>query len=143
MSTLPNTLLQKLLPLVPLTVTVPEVFVAATATFLSDAYDDLEETLNYMKSFKLKSYPGDNVTDCCAEILVDAERLDSAVAFKPEHLGYITRIFEDTSYSIFNLWVTQKYKEVMEFVKKPAAVSSICIFLVWNWLSLEREIYWS
>ena len=65
-----------------------------------------------MKILKLKSYPGENVTDCCAAILVDAERLESAGAFMPEHLGYITRIFEDTSDSRFCLWVIQKYKEV-------------------------------
>ena len=45
--------------------------------------------------------------------------LESAGAFKPEHLGYIIRIFEDTSDSRFNLWATHKYKKVMEFVKKP------------------------
>ena len=65
-----------------------------------------------MKSLKLKSYPGENVTDCCAAILVDAERLDSSGAFKPKHLRYITRIFEDTSDSRFRLWAIQKYKEV-------------------------------
>ena len=54
-----------------------------------------------MKSLKLKSYPGENVTDFCAEILLDAVRLESSGAFKPEHLGYITRIFEDTSDSRF------------------------------------------
>ena len=49
---------------------------------------------------------------------MDAERLESAGAFKPEHLGYITRIFEDTSDSRFRLWAIQKYKEVMQFIKK-------------------------
>ena len=71
-----------------------------------------------MKSLKLKSYPGENVTDCCAAILVDAERLESAGAFNPEHLGYIIRIFEDTSDSRFRLWAIQKYKEVTEFIRK-------------------------
>ena len=56
-----------------------------------------------MKSLKLKSYLGENVTDCCVAILVDAERLESAGAFKPDHLGYITRIFEDTSESRLHL----------------------------------------
>ena len=92
-STLSNTLLQKVLTLVPLTSTRPEVFVATMTTFLSGSYDYLEETLNHMKSLKLKRYPGESVTDYCAEILVDAERLESAVAFKPDHLWYITRIF--------------------------------------------------
>ena len=50
--------------------------------------------------------------------MVDAECLESAGAFKPEHLGYITRIFEDTSDSRFRLWAIQKYKEVTEFIKK-------------------------
>ena len=71
-----------------------------------------------MKSIKLKSYPWEKITDCCAAILVDAERLDCSGAFKPEHLGYITRIFEDTSDSRFRLWAIQKYKEVTEFIKK-------------------------
>ena len=88
-----NTLLQKVLTMLPLTATGPEVFVSTMTIFLSDSYDTLEETLNHMKSLKLKSYPGENVTDCCAAILVDSERLESAGAFKPEHLGYITRIF--------------------------------------------------
>ena len=109
---LSNTLLQKLLTLVPLTSTGPEVFVATMTTFLSDSYDALEETLNHMNSLKLKGYPGENVTDFCAAILVDAERLDSDWAFKPEHLGYTTHIFEDTSDSRFRLWAIQKYKEV-------------------------------
>ena len=107
-STLSNTLLQKLLTLGPLTATVPEVFVTTMTTFISDSYDALEETLNHMKSLKLKSYPGGDVTDCCAAILVGAERLESAGDFNPEHLGYITRIFEDTYDSIFRLWGIQK-----------------------------------
>ena len=78
----------------------------------------MEETLNNTKSLKLKSYPGENVTDCCAVILVDADRLESSGDFKPEHLGYITRIFEDTSNSRFCLWDIQKYKEVTEFINK-------------------------
>ena len=52
-------------------------------------------------------------------IFVNVESLESAGAFKPEHLGYIISIFKDTSKSIFHLWATHKYKEVMEFVNKP------------------------
>ena len=73
-----NTLLQKVLTLVPLTATRPEVFVATMTKFLSNYYDYLEENLTCMKSLKLKSYPGENVTDCFAEILVDSELLESA-----------------------------------------------------------------
>ena len=89
--------------MVPLIETGPEVFVATMTTFLSEYYDALEETLTHMNILKLKSYPGENFTDCCAEILVYAERLESAGAFKPEHLGYIIRVFEDTSDSRFLL----------------------------------------
>ena len=71
-----------------------------------------------MKNIKLKIYPGENVTDCCVAVLLDAEHLESAGAFNPEHLGYITRIFEHTSDSRFRLWAIQKYKEVTEFIKK-------------------------
>ena len=117
-STLSNTLLQKVLTLVTLTATGPEVFVAIMATFLSNSYDALEETLNHMKSLKLKNYPGENVTDCCVAILVYAVRLESAGAFKPEPLGYITLIFEDTSDPRLRLWDIHKYKEVTDFIKK-------------------------
>ena len=86
-STLSNTLLQKVLTLVPLTETGPEVFVATMTQFISDSYDALEETINHLKSLKLKSYLGENVTDCCASILADAEPLESDGAFNPEHLG--------------------------------------------------------
>ena len=83
-STLSNTLLQKVLTLVPMTATGPEVFVVTMTSFLYDYYDALEETLNHMKSHKLKNYPGEKVTDCCVAILVDAERFESAGDFKPE-----------------------------------------------------------
>ena len=62
-STLSNNLIQKVLKLVPLTATGPEVFFATMATFLSDSYDALEETHTHMKSLKLKIYQGENVTD--------------------------------------------------------------------------------
>ena len=71
-----------------------------------------------MKSLKLRNYPRENVTDYCAVILVYTERLESAGAIKTEHLGYINRIFEDTSDSRFCLWDIQKYKKVTEFIKK-------------------------
>ena len=45
-------------------------------TFLSDSYDALEDILTQMKSLKLIIYPGENVTDCSAAILVDAEHLE-------------------------------------------------------------------
>ena len=81
----------------------PEFIVATMTIFLYDSYGTLEETLTHMKSLKLKIYPGENVTDCCAWILVDAEGLESAGTLKPEHLGYITHIFEDNSDSIFRI----------------------------------------
>ena len=86
--------------------------------FLSNSYDTLEENITYMKSLKVKSYPGENVTDCCDEILVDAERLESDGDFNPEHIGYITYIFEDNSDPRFCIWEIQKYKDITEFIKK-------------------------
>ena len=102
----------------PITATVPEVFVATMTIFLSDYYDGLEETLTHTKSIKIKSYPGENVTDYCATILVDNEILESSGALNPEHLGYNTRIFEDNSDSRFHIWYIQKYKKVTQFIKK-------------------------
>ena len=61
--TLSTTLLQKVLTLVLLTATGPEVFVTTMNKFLSYYYDYLEETLIHMKILKLKSYLGENATD--------------------------------------------------------------------------------
>ena len=74
-SNLSNTILQKLLTLVPLTATGPGVFVTTIATLISDSHDTLKETLNHMKNLKLKIYSRENVIYFCAEILVDDERL--------------------------------------------------------------------
>ena len=87
-------------------------------TTISDSYYSLVDTLTHMKNLKPKDHPGRDVADCYDEIFVNVESLESAWAFKPEHLGYIIIIFENTSGSIFHIWATQKYKEVMEFVKK-------------------------
>ena len=105
--------------MVPLIATGPEVYVATMTTIISDSYYSLVDTINQMKNLKLKDHPGRDAADCYDAILVNVESLESAGAFKPEHLGYIIRIFENTSNSIFQIWATQKYKEVMEFVKKP------------------------
>ena len=46
------------------------------------------------------------------------ERLEISGSFKPEHLRYIIYIFEGTSDSRFLLGATQRYKDVIEFVRK-------------------------
>ena len=71
-----------------------------------------------MKSLKLISYPGENVKDWCVAILVDADHLESAGAFKPDYLWYITCIFGDNYDWRFRLWAIHKYKEVSEFINK-------------------------
>ena len=92
-STFLSALLQKVLKLVLLTETGPEFYVATMNTIIYDSYDSLVETLNHMKSLKLKDHLGENVTDYCDTILVYAECLESAGSFKPEHLSYIICIF--------------------------------------------------
>ena len=74
------------------------------------------DTLNHINNIKLKDHTGRDAADCYDAILVNVESLESAGSFKPEHLGYIIHIFENTSNFRFHLWATQKYKEVMEFV---------------------------
>ena len=96
----------------------PELYVAVITTVLYDSYDALQYTLDHLRRIKLNSYTWGNVADLCAEILVDSERLDSSVAFKPGCLIYITCVFEDNSDSVLRLWAIQKYKENMEFIKK-------------------------
>ena len=92
-------LLQKVLKLVLRKATGPEVYFASITTVLSDSYSYLVETLNHLKIIKLKDHLWGNVEDCCDAILVNAERLESAVAFKTEHLGCIICIIKDNSNS--------------------------------------------
>ena len=120
MSTLSNTVLQKVQKIGLLTATGPEVYVATMTTILSDYYYSLVDTLNHTKRLKLKDHPGGDVADCYNKILVNVEILESAGSFKPKHLRYIIRIFEDTSDYRFHLLANQKYKEVMEFFKKTS-----------------------
>ena len=58
MSTLSNNILLKVLTLVLLTATVPEVYVTTMTTILSDLYYSLVDTLNQIKILKLKDNPG-------------------------------------------------------------------------------------
>ena len=78
----------------------------------------LQETLNYLKSIKIKCHLEDNVTDFCAAILVEAGNLESDGAFNPYDLVYITRISENNSDPRYHLWETHKYNVVMDFTKK-------------------------
>ena len=118
-----NDLLQKVLTLLPLTATGPDVYVATMTAIISNYYYSLVDTLKHTKSLKLKDYPGGGgVANCYDAIFLNVESLESDRAFNPEHLGYIIRIFEDTSNSRLHPWATQKYKEVMESVKKPFIV---------------------
>ena len=66
-------LLQKVLKLVPLTATGLEVYVVTMTTVISNSCASLVETLNHMKSLKLKDFLGENVSDFCDTILVDSE----------------------------------------------------------------------
>ena len=74
--------------------------------------------MNYLKSLKLNIYSGENIADCCATVMVSTESLESDGSFKPDHIGYITRMFEDTSDYRFLLWEIYNYKQVKYLIKK-------------------------
>ena len=59
---------------------------------------------------QIRDDPGENFSEFGATILVDSERLESDRAFDPENLGFITHIFENTSYPISHIWEYHKYK---------------------------------
>ena len=62
-STLLSGLLQKILKLVPLTATGPEIYVAAMNIVFSGSYNYLVDTLNHMNILKLKDHPGGGVAN--------------------------------------------------------------------------------
>ena len=78
-------------------------YVSTITTIISDSYYSLVDTLNHTKNLKLKYHPCRDAADCYDAILVNLESLESSVAFNPEHLGYIIRIFEDTCDYIFHI----------------------------------------
>ena len=112
-STFSNDLLQKVLALVLLTATGPEVYVATMTTIIPDYYYSLADTLNHTHNLKLKDHLGRDFVDCYDAILVNVESLEIAGSFNPDHLVYIICIFENNYDSRFHLWATQKYKGVM------------------------------
>ena len=81
-----------------------EVYVATMTIFISNSYGNFEDTINHLKSIKLKRHLGENVKNWCAAILIDTERLKSGRVFNPDHLGYIIHIFEDTSGYRLHIW---------------------------------------
>ena len=93
----------------PLAETGPEVYVSTMTKVISNYYASLEDNLIHFKGIKLKHHLGEDVTELCAAILVDADCIESARAFKPEHLGYITNIFENTFDPIFHFRSTHRY----------------------------------
>ena len=61
-STLSKDVLKKVMTLVLLTSTGPEVYVATIPTIISDSYYSLVDNINHMKRLKLKYNPGGG---CC------------------------------------------------------------------------------
>ena len=76
-ATLSYAFLQKILKLVSLIATGPEVYVTTMTIVLYNSYDYLVDTLNHMKSLKLKDNPWENVAYCCDTIVVDVELLET------------------------------------------------------------------
>ena len=98
-----NTIIWKVLTFLTMIATEPWVYVATITTGISYLCSDLEDTINHLKSFKLNSYPVDNVQYLFAEILVNSDHLESVRAFKTDKHRYITRIFGNTYDAIFSL----------------------------------------
>ena len=108
-----NDLLQKVLTLVPPTATGPEVYVATMTNIISDSYYSMMDNLNQMKNLKLKDHPDRYAADCHDKILVNVESLESDGAFKPEHLGYIIRIFENLDFKAGLLRNTRRLQSLL------------------------------
>ena len=87
----------------PLTSNGTEVYVYTMTNIISCYYDSLGETLNHLKSLKLKFHPGGNVAYFCGAILLYAEHLEYSEVFNTDHLGNITHIYKNNSDPIFHL----------------------------------------
>ena len=64
--------------------------------------------------------------------MVYAEFLDITTAFKSKKLGYITHILYNTSDPKLHLWDNNKYKEVVDLIKK--------LHICYEYAMLPKEI---
>ena len=93
-NTLDNDVITKVTTLTKLIYSGTGVFLTTMFTVMLELYETLEANLTHMKTVKLDSISGENVTNCCSSIVSDKQRLDSFEALKPENLSYICRILE-------------------------------------------------
>ena len=141
-STLTNDILQKVLTLVPMTATGPEVYAVTMTTITSDSYYYLVDTLNHTKNLKLKDRPGRDVVDCYDAILVNVESLESDGAFNPEHFGYIIRILYNTSDSRFHLRALRITRRLWSLLRNLYCVTktSCTLMILLSRVSLFKNI---
>lgn len=96
----------------------PVVLVALLRLVYSDGYDAIETLKTELKAIELKTFPGENVVDCCTVIIDKCERMDTAEAFSQELLCTIVRIFEAASERQFSDWEMKRYRETQVHVKE-------------------------
>jgi len=110
-------LLQKLLREVSISASGPVTLVALLRLVQLDSYEAMELTKEKLKKLTLKNYPGENVEQCCADIVMYAEQLDSAGSFEAPLLCSIAKTFESASEERFRLWGMKTYDRCKDYVK--------------------------
>ena len=96
----------------------PVVLVALLHLLYSDCYDSIETLKSELNAIELKKYPGENVVDCCSDIVDKCERLDTAEAFSQDLLCKILCIFEASSERPFSDWAMKRYHDAQAQLKE-------------------------
>ena len=90
-------------------------------TMMSESY---EPTLTHMKNIKQAYFTGKSFSDCCASIVSNEDRLDSAGVLNPEYLEDLSSILEESKDNCFQVWEMVKYHKVTNFLLQLRAKNS-------------------
>lgn len=110
-------ILGKLLREVSIDASGPETYSALMRVVYSDSYLAMQKIKRQLEAIKLSAYSGENVEQCCDNILSHSDQLDAAGAFAPDLLCTIVQIFEGTTDHRLMTWAMTRYEIVAARVK--------------------------
>jgi hypothetical protein len=110
-------MLGKLLREVDIDASGPESFAALMRVVHSDSYPAMQKIKRKLESIKLSHYKGEDVEECCDDILTCCDQLDAAGAFVPDFLCTIVQIFEGCSDHRLMTWAMARYEVTSKRVR--------------------------
>ena len=126
-NSLNSDLLTKVLKLVDISASGPEVLSATLTVIHSSNYEIMEKVRNQLANIRLSNFPGENVDDCCTAMLKLTERMADAGFLRPEHLSMLTRCWKQSKDHHFELWAIRKHEQVNAYRRKLEVMEEAAI----------------